>query len=223
MVFIFFYYHLYYNLIVIIPLDIHMRSPPHIPAEGSSRSSGGVLRGRAFGNHPNMADYEDDSYLSPDDISQHHHKSPNPSFSPHDHERQLSASQHHHNQEPQDQPAVSQLHTHQKPLDPPAIIRSHSRHHVHTTPAVISQQQPPQDQPNAVQSSYRQDNRGQAAVPGVIYMLDSDKSPGDIDINYDKRFQIKVPDIAKFSSYQSVIHRTMRDYSPPRCKLLTTS
>ncbi|KAF8872964.1 hypothetical protein CPB84DRAFT_1854206 [Gymnopilus junonius] len=44
--------------------DVKMVSPParsatakeHIPAYGSSRSYGGVLRGRASGNHPNIAD-----------------------------------------------------------------------------------------------------------------------------------------------------------------------
>ena len=46
-------------------LDVHMQSPPaKVPAEGSSRSTGGTMRGRAYGNQPNVADmprrHEDD-------------------------------------------------------------------------------------------------------------------------------------------------------------------
>ena len=43
-----------------------MASPPQLPLQGSSRTMGGILRGRAFGNALNHADfsYEDDDALT---------------------------------------------------------------------------------------------------------------------------------------------------------------
>lgn len=43
-------------------VDIQMHSPPHSPPPyGSSRSTGGILRGRAVGNALNAADYQHQS------------------------------------------------------------------------------------------------------------------------------------------------------------------
>lgn len=56
---IFYVSHLFVDIdILIYILDITMHSPPkeHIPAYGSSRSTGGTFRGRAVGNTFNIAD-----------------------------------------------------------------------------------------------------------------------------------------------------------------------
>jgi len=60
MLILFCYYYLF-NCIIIFNLDVHMQSPPHTPLMlyGSSRITGGSLRGRALGNVLNAADLGD--------------------------------------------------------------------------------------------------------------------------------------------------------------------
>jgi hypothetical protein len=57
MLILFCYYYLFI-CIMIFNLDVHMQSPPHTPLMlyGSSRTTGGFLRGRALGNVLNAAD-----------------------------------------------------------------------------------------------------------------------------------------------------------------------
>jgi hypothetical protein len=57
-----FYYDVFLkNCLLLLVIDIRMDSPPNSlpPAHGSSRMTGGIFRGHAFGNTLNAADFDD--------------------------------------------------------------------------------------------------------------------------------------------------------------------
>ncbi|PPQ79775.1 hypothetical protein CVT26_012364, partial [Gymnopilus dilepis] len=194
--------------------DIHMQSPQYIPAEGSSRSSGGVLRGNAFGNHPNMADFEDDGYYSDErSISQGYRDPKIQPYRPQNLQESKRLPGHHH-EDPNDEAGVVHRQRRQELEDGRQDPADKSGRPQRVRRQDIQNQT--LDQQIVPQVLRRQERESQPAVAGVIFMYNSDKAPGEVDADFEKPIQIKIPDISRYQTYKHVIRRTLRDWSPPR-------